>query len=67
VQRIAGSPLPFRALLERFRALTGCGVLLNTSLNVAGKPLAAQPAHAVQLFSESPLDALCVGNTLYHR
>jgi carbamoyltransferase len=67
VQRIAGSPLPFRALLERFRALTGCGVLLNTSLNVAGKPLAAHPAHAVQLFSESPLDALCVGNTLYHR
>lgn len=67
VQRVDGSPQTFRALLERFRALTGCSVLLNTSLNVAGKPLAAHPAHAMQLFAESPLDALCVGNALYRR
>ncbi|MFM7571407.1 MAG: carbamoyltransferase C-terminal domain-containing protein [Betaproteobacteria bacterium] len=67
VQRVDDGPQPFRVLLERFRTLTGCSVLLNTSLNVAGKPLAADPTHAMQLFAESPLDALCVGNTLYRR
>jgi predicted NodU family carbamoyl transferase len=41
--------------------------LLNTSLNVAGKPLAAHPSHAEQLFAESLLDALCVGDRLYVR
>ncbi len=67
VQRVQDNPRSFRALLERFRALTGCSVLLNTSLNVAGKPLAAHPSHAEQLFAESPLDALCVGDRLYVR
>jgi carbamoyltransferase len=58
---------PLRPLLERFHALTGCAVLANTSLNVAGRPLAAAPAHARELFAQSPLDALAIGDELLTR
>jgi carbamoyltransferase len=66
VQRVGpGSPL--RPLLERFHALTGSPVLVNTSLNVAGRPLAAAPAHARELFDTTPLDALAIGDELLSR
>jgi carbamoyltransferase len=29
----------FRSLLERWYSLTGCPMLLNTSLNIKGKPI----------------------------
>ena len=61
-----GNPL-FQQLLAQFFALTGCPVLLNTSLNIAGKPIAARPEHAVQLFEESALDAMIIGDAVYRR
>ena len=67
VQTVDGRNPVFRALLERFDALTGCPVLLNTSLNVAGKPLAARPEDAAQLFFDSPIDAVFVGDDLYRK
>lgn len=67
VQRVGDKPIALRRLMEQFRALTGCGVVLNTSLNVAGKPLAAHPDHAAQLFAESPIDAMFVGNQVVQR
>jgi carbamoyltransferase len=54
----------FRTLLEEFYKLTGCPILLNTSLNTAGKPLAAFPENAKDLFFNSFLDALVVGNKI---
>ena len=53
----------FYALLTEFYKLTGCPVLLNTSLNVAGRPLAASDKDAEELFMFSNLDCLVVGNT----
>lgn len=64
VQLVGEENPVFRALLARFHHLTGCPVLVNTSLNVAGRPLAARPEHALQLFLDSELDALAVGDDL---
>lgn len=66
VQRV-GPDSPLRPLLARFHQLTGCPVLVNTSLNVAGRPLAAAPAHARELFALTPLDALVIGDELLTR
>ena len=58
----------FRKLLERFYQYTGCPVLLNTSLNVAGDPIAGSPADATYLFStKETLDMLVIGDTVHKK
>ncbi|MFL5381763.1 MAG: carbamoyltransferase [Longimicrobiaceae bacterium] len=54
----------YRALIERFDAATGVPVLLNTSFNLRGEPMAASPADAVSTFTRSGLDLLVFGNVL---
>jgi carbamoyltransferase len=55
----------FYTLLDTFEILTGIPVLLNTSLNLGGKPIAGTIAEAVELFNTSEMDALCIGNSIY--
>lgn len=43
IQTVGDKNPVFRKLLTEFYNLTGCPVLLNTSLNFAGEPLAADP------------------------
>jgi carbamoyltransferase len=57
----------FKQLLTAFFDLTGCPVLLNTSLNLAGKPIAAFPEHAIEFFFDSKIDAMFVGDAVYRR
>ncbi|MBW7850035.1 MAG: carbamoyltransferase [Rhodospirillales bacterium] len=52
----------FHALLIRFKALTGCPVLVNTSFNVRGEPVVCTPEEAFRCFMGTDLDALVVGN-----
>jgi carbamoyltransferase len=40
----------FHALLEAFKARTGCGVLVNTSFNVRGEPIVGTPEDAYRCF-----------------
>jgi len=59
VQTVAKtSPSPLRPILERFYALTGVPLLLNTSFNRRGYPIVETPADAVEVFKGSELDAL---------
>jgi carbamoyltransferase len=67
VQLVDASNPVFEQLLTAFFALTGCPVLLNTSLNLAGKPMAAFPEHAIALFDDSRIDAMIVGDKVYRR
>ena len=67
VQTVKDKNSSFRLLLEEFYKLTGCPVLLNTSLNSAGKPLAGYPENAIELFKNSEIDVLFVGDELYHK
>jgi carbamoyltransferase len=55
----------FYELIEKFYSLTGCPILLNTSLNVAGKPIAGSPKDAMELFNNSFLEVMVIGNTIY--
>ena len=55
----------FYDLLDAFENKTGLPVLLNTSLNVGGKPIAGKIEEAIELFKTSDMDALCVGDDLY--
>lgn len=56
--------LPFFSLLESFDTLTGLPVLLNTSLNVNGKPIASTPDDALTIFDTTDIDAIVVGNEI---
>ncbi len=61
-----GNPV-FRRLLQRFHAGTGCPMLMNSSLNIAGKPMAGTPEDAMQLFRDSEIDAMVIGDELLVR
>ena len=55
----------FKALLDRFKAKTGYGVLVNTSFNVRGEPIVASPEEAYTCFMRTEMDALVLGNMLF--
>ena len=58
----ADTNLLFHRLLKRFKALTGCPVLVNTSFNVRGEPIVCTPEDAFRCFMGNELDVLVVGN-----
>ena len=49
-------------LLKKFKDLTGCPVLVNTSFNVRGEPIVNTPTDAFNCFMSNELDALVIGN-----
>ena len=51
-------------LILKFEELTGLPVLLNTSLNVNGKPIAGRVIDSLETFYKSDLDVLVCGDTL---
>jgi carbamoyltransferase len=57
----------FHALLGRFKALTGCPVLVNTSFNVRGEPIVCTPEDAFRCFMGNELDMLVVGNCVLQK
>jgi carbamoyltransferase len=48
-------------LLERFEARTGVPVVVNTSLNTAGRPMVDDPRDALECFGSAPVDLLAIG------
>ncbi|MCR6629375.1 MAG: carbamoyltransferase [Magnetospirillum sp.] len=52
----------YHALISRFKALTGCPVVVNTSFNVRGEPIVCTPEDAFRCFMGSEIDVLVVGN-----
>jgi carbamoyltransferase len=54
-------------LLIAFRARTGVGVVLNTSMNLKGEPICASPAEAYATFLRSDLDFLVLEDCLIER
>ena len=57
----------FHALLSRFKAVTGCPVLVNTSFNVRGEPIVCTPEDAFRCFMGTEIDALAIGNCLLRK
>jgi carbamoyltransferase len=59
-------PLMARCL-ERFEACTGVPVVVNTSLNTAGRPMVDDPRDALECFGSSPVDLLAIGPYVLQR
>ncbi len=62
----ADEPLTAR-LLAAFARRTGLPVVVNTSLNTAGRPMVDSPRDALECFGSSPVDALAIGPFLVPR
>ena len=57
----------FYALISRFKALTGCPVLVNTSFNVRGEPIVCTPEEAFRCFMGTEIEMLAVGNCVLRK
>ena len=57
----------YHALISRFKEITGCPVLVNTSFNVRGEPIVCTPEDAFRCFMGSEIDVLVVGNCYLHK
>ena len=54
-------------MLAEFERLTGLPVVVNTSLNTAGRPMVDTPREAMELFGSAPVDLLALGPFAVHR
>ena len=50
----------YHALITRFKGLTGCPVVVNTSFNVRGEPIVNTPEDAFRCFMGSEIDELYI-------
>jgi carbamoyltransferase len=62
----AEEPLMAR-LLAGFERRTGLPVVVNTSLNTAGRPMVDSPQDALELFGSAPVDLLAIGPFVVRR
>jgi carbamoyltransferase len=62
----ADEPLVAR-LLDEVEKRTGVPVVVNTSLNTAGRPMVDDPRDALECFGSSPIDVLAIGPYLVRR
>ncbi len=54
----------YHRLLSRFKEITGCPILVNTSFNVRGEPIVNTPTDAFNCFMGTELDYLVIGNCI---
>ena len=54
-------------LLQEYEKLTGVPVLLNTSLNNSGKPIAGRIADALELYYTTDLDTIVIGDEIKNK
>jgi carbamoyltransferase len=57
----------FHALISRFKAITGCPVVVNTSFNVRGEPIVCAPEDAFRCFMGTEIEMLAVGNCILRK
>ncbi len=51
-------------LIKKFKEVSGCPVLLNTSFNVRGEPIVNTPEDAFNCFMGTDLDVLAINNVI---
>lgn len=54
----------YYAVINAFRELTGCGVIVNTSFNVRGEPIVCSPDDAYACFMRTEIDLLVLEDCL---
>ncbi len=51
-------------LIKRFKQITGCPVIINTSFNIRGEPIVCSPEQAYRCFMATNMDVLVMENQL---
>jgi carbamoyltransferase len=51
-------------LIAKYKELTGCPVIVNTSFNVRGEPIVGSPEDAFRCFMGTEIETLAVGNCI---
>jgi carbamoyltransferase len=65
IQTVSADTNPrYHALISRFKVLTGCPMVVNTSFNVRGEPIVCTPEDAFRCLMGSDIDYLAVGNCI---
>jgi carbamoyltransferase len=54
-------------MIEGFERRTGLPVVINTSLNTAGRPMVDDPRDALECFGSAPVDLLAIGPFVVRR
>ncbi len=54
-------------MLDAFERRTGVPVVVNTSLNTAGRPIVDDPRDALECFGSAPIDLLAIGPFVVRR
>jgi len=57
----------YHALITKFKELTDCSVVVNTSFNVRGEPIVCSPKDAFRCFMGTELDMLMIGNCILRK
>ena len=57
----------FYSLISKFKEITGCPLLVNTSFNVRGEPIVCTPKDAFNCFMGTDLDVLVIGNCFLYK
>ena len=57
----------FHGLLRAFKLKTGCPVVVNTSFNVRGEPIANTPEDAFRCLMGTEIEMLVIGNCVLHK
>ena len=54
-------------LISKFKEITGCSVIVNTSFNVRGEPIVNTPTDAFNCFMGTELDYLVIGDCILEK
>ena len=54
-------------LIKKFEKITGIGAILNTSFNLHGHPIVCSPEDAIEVFMNSGLNYMAIGNFLVEK
>jgi carbamoyltransferase len=67
VQTVSQNDSALRYILESFYEKTQCPALLNTSLNISGKPIVGDIESAMQEYESKNIDVIVVGNNIIRK
>ena len=57
----------YHDLISRFKEITDCPILVNTSFNVRGEPIVCTPTDAFKCFMGTGLDILVIGDFILYK
>ena len=57
----------YHRLITKFKSLTGCPVIVNTSFNVRGEPIVCTPEDSFNCLMGTEIEFLVVGNCIMRK